>query len=97
MVVIGDMGERDIKMKRTLEKLKVKRNTIVCDRFNKCKDWEKSYRRLSDSIEFFDKCFGGPYTGVPFRYCPYCGNILDGLHHSVFYDRRTGDNKDSSL
>jgi len=68
-------------MKRTPEELdklidKVGRNDIVCDSLNKCKGWEKSYKRLSDSIEFFDKCFGGPYTGLPFRYCPYCGKEI---------------------
>ena len=69
-------------MKRTPEELdklidKVGRNDIVCDSLNKCKGWEKSYKRLSDSIEFFDKCFGGPYTGLSFTWCPWCGSKID--------------------
>ena len=56
---------------------KVKRNGIVCDSLNRCEGWEKSYKRLSDSIEFFDKCFGGPYTGLPFKHCPWCKAKID--------------------
>jgi len=75
MVVIGDMGERDIKMKRTPEELddiidKVKRNDIVCDSINRCKGWQKSYRSIYEAF------LSSKHQILPFKYCPYCGKDI---------------------
>lgn len=68
-------------MKQTPEELdnlieSVKNNTIICDSINRCEGWKKSYKRLKESVAFFDRAFGGPYTGLPFKFCPWCGQRI---------------------
>ncbi len=58
----------------------VKKSGIVCDSINRCEGWEKSYKRLKDSIAFYDKAFGGPYTGLSFKFCPWCGEKTSQLN-----------------
>ena len=62
---------------RTSEELddiidKVKRNDIVCDSINRCKGWEQSYEQIMEMIE--DSAY--EYTGLPFRFCPFCGSKI---------------------
>lgn len=50
---------------------------IVCDRLFECEGWEKSYRQLNDAIIFCHFHSAGPkYTGVKFKYCPWCGKEI---------------------
>jgi len=52
--------------------------TIVCDKFYECDGWEKSYRQLNDAIAFCYNHSAGPkYSGVPFKFCPWCGKEID--------------------
>lgn len=48
----------------------------VCDRITECPGWEKSYRHLNDAVIFYNKRFGGPYTGIQFKFCPFCGRPI---------------------
>lgn len=48
----------------------------VCDRIFECEGWEKSYKKLNDAVAFYQKHFGGPYTGAQFEWCPFCGKRI---------------------
>ena len=48
----------------------------VCDAILKCKGWEKSMQQIIDGQNFLAITRGWQYTGLPFKFCPWCGKKI---------------------
>ena len=67
------------KTKEQLDKLvkSVRKNTgYVCDSLFRCDGWERSMKQITDCQTFMAITRDVKYTGLPFKYCPWCGKEI---------------------